>query len=299
MPEQKISDLRGTTLELTRRGRKVPETLVRRLVEVRQRELAKTLKEKNSIRKLAERDLSSGKRVREPTSMEALRKASQHVSGRKLAAPAVLGEIGGLFSYTLNFTPPYDYVMSDGDLDGGGNLLTADPRAGTLDWNIEDETNDGLIHFGWVEMGSFFFPPGDHKILSVRSSPAYNWSWWLASAGPIAELRCDVEVGLAGFKGVADPWVQAGAVAVFAPDLDSPGFQFDMGSSANDLIQTHPIVEEPADLYLAFVRVTGAVDVGSPSPQTGGGGAVGGGKLLAAVPSITVQVQRTPPVFLP
>ncbi len=301
MPSKHTSGLRGTTLELTRRARKVPESLVRRLVEGRRREVEKTMKQTNAIRRLAERDMrsdsASGKRgvsgaQRDGKTMAALRKAAQRVSSHKLKAPVVAGGIGGLFAYTLNFTPPYDYVMSDGDIDGGGNVRTANPYAGTLDWNIEDETNDGLLHFGWVEMGSFFFPPGDQRILSVRSSPSYNWSWWIASAGPIAEVNCEVLVGLAGFRGVKDPSVEAGGIDVFRPFADAAGFQFDMGSATNVPLQ-RATVNLPADLYLAFVRIWGTVGVGRPNP----GGAVSGAPLRATVPSITVEVEREPLVL--
>jgi hypothetical protein len=298
MPTKFTSGLRGTTLELTRRGRKVPEGLLQRLVEGRQRELQKAIKEKNAIRREAERDLraasTSGKRTGrgapDAPTMAALRKAARLVSSRKLAAPTVARDFGGLLSYTLNFTPPYDYVISDGDIDGPGNLRTADPRAGTLSWNIEDETNDGLVHYGSIEMGSFFFPPDDQRILAVRSNPSYNWSWWLASTGPVAGVSCSIGPGLAYFKGIGDPEEPWEPVDVYRPSLDVPGFQFDNGAATNvPMVLTTG--RGPAELYLAFVRIYGMVGVGNPTLE--GGGAVSGGKLLATVPSISVEVQRT------
>jgi hypothetical protein len=218
--------------------------------------------------------------------MAALRRAASRVSGRKLKAPLVPRGIGGILDYTLSFTPPYDYVLSDGDIDGPGNVRTANPYAGTLDWNIEDETNDGFLHFGMVEMGSFFFPPGNNSIVSVRSSPSYNWSWWIVSATRLAEVRCEVRVGLAGFRGTREPSVEAGGVEVFQFTSDG-GFQFDTGS-ATDVPLQRATVNLPADLYLAFVQIFGVVGVTQPDP----GGAAVGAVLRATVPSIAVEVER-------
>jgi hypothetical protein len=301
MPSKDTSGLRGTTLGLTRRGRKVPRSLVRRLVEGRRRKVENAMKKTNAIRRLAERDMRSvsefGKRVvsgaqQDGKTMAALRQAARRVSSYKLKAPVVAAEIGGLLAYTLNFTPPYDYVMSDGDIDGRGNVRTANPRSGTLDWNIEDERNDGFLYFGWVEMGSFFFPPVDQRIVSVRSNPSYNWSWWIASAGPAAEVSCEILVGLAGFRGVQDPSLEVGGVDVFQPAVRGAGFQFDMGSATKVPLQ-RATANLPADLYLAFVQIWGTVGVGHPNP----GGAVSGATLRATVPSITVVVEREPVVL--
>ena len=89
------------------------------------------------------------------------------------------------------------------------------------------------MHFGWIEVGSFFFPLGDQKIPNVRSNPSYDWSWRIASAGPIAEVTGEVGVGLAGFKGAADPWTDHFGVDVFRPFAEGAGFQFDVGSASN------------------------------------------------------------------
>jgi hypothetical protein len=124
----------------------------------------------------------------------------------------------------------------------------------------------------------------------VRSSPSYNWSWWIVSATRLAEVSCEVVVGLAGFRGTQDPSVEAGGIEVFQFTSDG-GFQFDMGSATSVPLQ-RATVNLPADLYLAFVRIEGVVGVTQPDP----GGAAVGAALRAAVPSITVEVERARPV---
>jgi len=75
-------------------------------------------------------------------------------------------------------------------------------------------------------------------------------------------MHGEVIVGLAGFfRGVQDPWVEAGGGEPFDASLDGPGFEFDWGSSTNVPLQI-ATANLPVDLYLAFVQIWGNISLG-------------------------------------
>lgn len=220
--------------------------------------------------------------------VEGLLALHEKLARRKLAAPRVPAEVGGLMPgrITVKVTPPFDYAFTiHTPIIGATQVAATATKNGQLSSSAVSDRSRFNAGSAYAEAGIFFHPLSAGR-LRVSASPAFSFQWWTNSLGTRA-VRSEGTGMLAIFGLEANPSDPRNFTVVSSAgthfehwDETSTGeVQFDVGST-----QAPVSVELDVSrslVYVLFVSAHTHVE-GGPWP-----GSLAGAMMSVTVPSLT------------
>jgi hypothetical protein len=280
--------------EFLRRGQKVPEGLLRRRMAEVKRSIAASVAEKRAIRRQAAKYWSEIQKpgrapVGSKKALDGLLAQHRRLAKRKLAAPKVPSQVGGIFGggFAATIVPPFDYAYTLAFPEQGNATLTgsASKNTGQTSGSAVTDFNAPSRGGMYTEMG-IYFRPSSQGILRVSASPAISILWWTNSLHPDSTV---VSLGSAGL-GV---WTQQGIMGpagngAFAPSLthwdeEATGqILVDIGSNPHEPLSVQLQVDPTWWCILFFATDNHVEGLGWP-------GSLAGSMTTTTLPSISLE----------
>jgi hypothetical protein len=286
--------LEDGAVEFLRRRQKPPESLLRRRMAEVKRTMTARLAEKRAIQQQAAKYWT---RIQKPArtpiedrrALDGLLAQHKKLAKRKLAAPKVPPQVGGIFGggFTATIVPPFDYAYTLAFPEQGNATLS-----GSSNRNSGQTSGSAVTDFNapsrggmYTEMG-IYFRPSSQGILRVSASPAISILWWTNSLHPDSTV---VSIGSAGL-GV---WTQQGIMGpagngAFAPSLtrwdeEATGqILVDIGSNPHEPLSVQLQVDPSWWCILFFATDNHVEGLGWP-------GSLAGSMTSTTLPSISLE----------
>lgn len=313
MDERKRNvDRRKAELEFLSGGKTVPEALLRRRIADRERSLIAQRKEKRAVVIEASRYWSEiqrppvqtvGEDTKAKRALDGLHKITERLASRKLIAPTVPLQPGGILAgrYSFRWTPPYyaDYSgtqESEGDVDVAASLNESSAQMTLNAVTKEKQPDVALNHHNhavaWAEVGVYFRPLFGPALLTVRADMSYSFSWYFNSVQfGLATTSAWATLDILGFKGpnaTSDTYASGGAQFWNKGNGNTLGF--DYGSDQSAQASAHLIVD-PSHYYLVYLSCT------CDAQGDGWPGGLSAAALSLVVRSIFFEVELIPTIF--
>jgi hypothetical protein len=226
---------------------------------------------------------------------ESLLEKHKRLAKQKIAAPKVLGGLGGVLpgQITVTVVPPFDYdVIIPTVLAGPEPTLegTSNKNTGQMSLSAITATQRGFNGGSMYTTVGVYFHPLSNGTLTLRAAPTYSFQWWTNSLDATDLVRSFGHLGLTVYGvdvaaqtiGETGTIVSTAANTFFSWDetqTDQVHFDFDFDVQApvlsTQLDVSHSLV------YLLFVDADVHVEgVGWP-------GSLAGAKLSVSVPYLT------------
>ncbi|HMH17467.1 MAG TPA: hypothetical protein VK572_04890 [Burkholderiales bacterium] len=293
------TDREGSTLEFLRGGKTVPEAFIRKRMAYVKRSLTARYEETNGIERQALKyfgQIQKPRPVKDPKAaraMEGLLGIHKKLAKRKLAAPKLAGEVGGILggSFSVKVVPPFDYAYTIPFLTAGNPSLvgSANKNTGQMSGSAVSDFQNRSFGSMYTEMGIYVRPTFSPSMLRVSASPAFSIEWWTNSLYADSAVR-SFGSGLLGIyaqQGEIGP--SRGAVSIFDSwdQQATQQIQFDFGSNPHIPVSTQLEVD-PSFSCVVFVSTTTHVEtVGWP-------GSLAGSMMSVTLPSITYELDLIP-----
>lgn len=306
MPSKNKRTESERTLQFLRGGKPAPEKLVRQgISEVQQKKQAQFEQNSRTEQQMA-KYLKRIQGVAQPNvddphrskALDGLLGIHKRLTKNKLAAPHVLGGLGGILQgrISVKVTPPYDYdVILRTVLAGPEPTLSAsaDKYTGQMSVNCASSSERGFNGGSMYTTVGIYFHPLTAGTLTVQATPTYSYQWWTNSLQPVDLVRSFGEGALTVYgvdaatlaTGESSPIIPVASQQFYSWEQDETGqvlVGFDSGLQTPVSVQAQV---GPDLVYLAFVEAQAHVEgVGWP-------GSLSGAVLSVTVPSITYDFQ--------
>jgi len=288
--------------------KEIPAPLLRRIMADRKRQLAAQFQEKSAIwleaakyRAILERSASRQvNRSEAAHAVEGLRKLSQRLAKRKLAAPVVPKIQPGILAggYTVRVPPPYDhaYTYSKAYQGNPSMHISADASTGQMSASVVSDFRNASYGLATAEVGIYFTSPLGPASLTVSASLAINFSAWVNSLYGGADSLAGPLIGINSYAPDGSQTGASGALAGngIAPGYVNGGVDFDFGSETQMIsAQLDVGLNDQCYVYLNLSCV--ASGFGWPVPPNRSlPASLAGADVALTVPSFTLDFQLIP-----
>ena len=278
------------------RGGRIPEAFLRRRIAQVKETMAARFQEKEAVDKQYARYWSqiyktpkSDPSPRVMHAIDGLLGMHKKLARKKLVAPSVLGDIGGVLPgrFGATITPPFDYAFTIPFLNYGNPSLTgsANKNTGQISGSAVSDFQAASFGTMYTEMGIYLHPMFGPATLSVSAHPAFSIEWWTNSlyADSTVVSLGQGALGIYGQQGEIGPIT--GSIAPFDSWDEEMTQQvlFDFGSNPHIPISVETQVD-PSFNYALFVSTVNHVqNVGWP-------GSLAGSMMSVTLPSITFEL---------
>ncbi|HLK50317.1 MAG TPA: hypothetical protein VKT49_19375 [Bryobacteraceae bacterium] len=279
------------------RGGKVPQAFLQRRIADARRTLEGRFHHKDAITRQYAKYWGQ---IQKPTKpVERSPRAAQAIEGllalhkklarKRLAAPPVLGEIGGIFPgrFGATVTPPFDYAFTIPFLSSGNPALTgsANKNTGQLTGSAITDSQAPSAGSMYTEMGIYLHPMFGPAILTVSAHPAFSIEWWTNSLSTDATVVSFGQAGLGIYAQTGEIGPTNGAFSPFDSwdEEITQQLLFDFGSNPHIPVSVQLPVDPSFNCALFISTVNHVQGVGWP-------GSLAGSMLSVTLPSITFEL---------
>ncbi len=301
MPNKSRRVGEGSALDLLRGGKTLPKGLLEhRIADVERKTQARSRHRNGIDREMAKHwsQIQDGSKpdIHDSQTTEALDGLlglHKKLGSRKLAGPRVPDEIGGLLpgSISARVTPPFDYAITIPTVINGNPVVTASSnKNGQVNCSSVTVSHGRNMGSAYAEVGIFFHPMTSGT-LRLSASPAFSFQWWTNSLSSGAPVRSEAEGQLTIYGVDRNFIISGGGAATFKSwdECSAQQVRFDLGSISQSPVSVQADVNNTL-IYLLFVSVFAHVEgVGWP-------GSLAGAMMSVTVPSLTWQLDMSPPV---
>jgi hypothetical protein len=241
---------------------------------------------------LQERSNPPGADPANKRALDALLAMHKKLAAKKVAAPHVRPDLGGIFPGTISVkvTPPFDYAITIPTVIQGSPTVSGSANTnGQINGSAITATQGRNAGSFYCEMGLYFHPLAAGR-LRLSASPSFSFQWWTNSLRAQSSVRSFGHAGLGIFTLDRLGHVGGGAQPDHLKMWDEQNTQeirFDFGSSGNTPLSVELDVT-PSLIYALFVSLDVHVEgVGWP-------GSLAGAVLAVNVPSFTYDFTIQP-----